>query len=331
MNKHLLNKFTIIACSVLFVAGCGDQSALETPNTSGTPTNNGLISQNNFTILFAPTDPKYVDLASNTFTAVTAKVSVQIGDINNQLITGGHTIYFRTQWGLIDPSCVTVNGTCSVTWRSGSPDDMPDNYRNRIVAYSNYDSGQESYIDLDGNGSFNDGETFTDVDEPFININGNYTIDGNPYYDAGDIIIDTVNGLDPTGKNGMHDAGDTLFNGPKCTDTVLCSTMTTVTVWESGALQLTGSDQFSVGGTISGLTGTVILQNNSGDDLSVAADGDFTFATSLYPGTTYEVTVKTQPAGQTCTPDTVGAPPVSTAKGTVNGDVTSVSITCTTP
>jgi hypothetical protein len=323
MNNRFLNIAAIAVSCTLFVAGCGgDNSALETPNTSSTPTNNGLISQNNFTLLFAPTDPKYVDLATNTYTAVTAQVSVQVGDINNQLITGNHTIYFRTQWGLIDPSCVTEDGGCSVTWRSGSPDDMPDDYRNRIVAYSSYKSGQESFTDLNGNGSFDSGETFYDLDEPFINIDGNYNPDGSPAYSAGDIIIDTVNGLDPTGKNGIHDAGDTLFNGPDCTDTVRCSSLKTIAVWESGSLLLTGSDQFTVGGTISGLglASSVILQNNSADDLTVTADGTFTFATSLTPGWSYNGTVKTQPAAKTCT--------VTNGTGTVSGDVTSVSVAC---
>ena len=35
---------------------------------------------------------------------------------------------------------------------------------------------------------------------------------------------------------------------------------------------------YSVGGTVSGLSGTVVLQDNGGDDLSVSASGAFTFA-----------------------------------------------------
>ena len=32
---------------------------------------------------------------------------------------------------------------------------------------------------------------------------------------------------------------------------------------------------------MSGLSGTVVLQDNGGDDLSVSANGSFTFATAL--------------------------------------------------
>jgi len=53
---------------------------------------------------------------------------------------------------------------------------------------------------------------------------------------------------------------------------------------------------FSVGGTVGGLTGTVTLQNNGADDLAVAADGPFTFATSVINGGAYDVTVSGQPA-----------------------------------
>ena len=58
---------------------------------------------------------------------------------------------------------------------------------------------------------------------------------------------------------------------------------------------------FSVGGTVSGLSGTVVLQDNGGDDLSVSSDGPFTFARSLVDGGAYNVTVKSSPSGQTCT------------------------------
>ena len=44
---------------------------------------------------------------------------------------------------------------------------------------------------------------------------------------------------------------------------------------------------YSVGGSASGLSGTVVLQDNGGDDLSVSANGSFTFATSLVSGAAY--------------------------------------------
>jgi len=82
---------------------------------------------------------------------------------------------------------------------------------------------------------------------------------------------------------------------------------------------------FTVGGTVSGLEGTgLVLQNNGGDDLAIAADGGFSFATKLPDGSAYNVTVLTQPSGpsQTCS--------VSNASGTLMGaNVSNVEVTCT--
>lgn len=79
----------------------------------------------------------------------------------------------------------------------------------------------------------------------------------------------------------------------------------------------------SVGGNVSGLTGTVILQNNGGNNLSVSASGSFTFSTSLASGSAYAVTVLTQPTGQTCS--------VNNGSGAVaNANITSVAVNCTT-
>jgi probable HAF family extracellular repeat protein len=78
---------------------------------------------------------------------------------------------------------------------------------------------------------------------------------------------------------------------------------------------------YSIGGTIAGLAGTVVLQNNGGDDLTLSTDSGFTFATRATNGSDYTVTVLTQPAGQTCH--------VSNGSGTTgNANVTSVRVGC---
>ena len=65
-----------------------------------------------------------------------------------------------------------------------------------------------------------------------------------------------------------------------------------------------------------------MLQDNGGDDLSVTANGSFTFATAVASGAGYSVTVKTNPSGQSCT--------VSNGSGTVgSANVTSVAVSCT--
>ncbi|HUJ34412.1 MAG TPA: Ig-like domain-containing protein, partial [Solirubrobacteraceae bacterium] len=58
---------------------------------------------------------------------------------------------------------------------------------------------------------------------------------------------------------------------------------------------------YSVGGSVSGLSGTVVLEDNGGDDLSVSGNGPFVLATPVLAGAAYNVTVKSSPSGQTCT------------------------------
>jgi len=81
--------------------------------------------------------------------------------------------------------------------------------------------------------------------------------------------------------------------------------------------------EYTVGGGISGLSGTVTLQNNGGDDLMLSTNGDFTFATALADNSDYEVAVSIQPDGQTCE--------VTNGSGTIAAaDVTNVAVTCVT-
>lgn len=78
----------------------------------------------------------------------------------------------------------------------------------------------------------------------------------------------------------------------------------------------------AVGGTVSGLSGTLVLQNNAGDDLTIRADGAFTFATPQAAGSPYQVSVRTQPFWQNC----------SVSQGDGNASTTSreVGIVCST-
>ena len=77
---------------------------------------------------------------------------------------------------------------------------------------------------------------------------------------------------------------------------------------------------YTVGGNVTGLSGTVVLQNNGGGNLSVSTSGAFTFATAVNSGSTYAVTVLTQPTGQTCT--------VTNGSGTASANVSNVAVAC---
>ncbi len=84
------------------------------------------------------------------------------------------------------------------------------------------------------------------------------------------------------------------------------------------ALQIT---VYFVGGSVSGLSGSLVLQNNGGDDHAITSNGVFTFDTPLADGAAYDITAAIQPEGQVCT--------VSNGTGVVSGsDVTDVLVKC---
>lgn len=76
---------------------------------------------------------------------------------------------------------------------------------------------------------------------------------------------------------------------------------------------------YTVGGTVTGLQGTLVVESG-GETLSLTANGPYTLQQPIPDGTTYALTVKTQPAGQTCT--------VSQGSGTVHGNVSDIQISC---
>lgn len=72
-------------------------------------------------------------------------------------------------------------------------------------------------------------------------------------------------------------------------------------------------------GTVSGLLGTVVLQNGS-DTLEVSENGEVTIEASVPVGTEYDVTVKRNPIGQVCQ--------VGNGTGTTDTSDISVSVSC---
>ena len=74
---------------------------------------------------------------------------------------------------------------------------------------------------------------------------------------------------------------------------------------------------YTVSGNVSGLSGTLVLQNNYGSDQTLTSDGNFSF--SVASSAKYNVRVKTQPNGK-CT--------ISNDRGTVSADVDNVSVGC---
>lgn len=79
---------------------------------------------------------------------------------------------------------------------------------------------------------------------------------------------------------------------------------------------------FSIGGTITGLQCSIILQNGV-NLITLDSTTSFAIASNVSDGTSYNITVQTQPIGQTCT--------VSNASGIVSGaNISNISVNCST-
>jgi hypothetical protein len=83
------------------------------------------------------------------------------------------------------------------------------------------------------------------------------------------------------------------------------------------------NNTYTVGGTISGLSGSITLQNNNSDDLTLSLNGLFVFSTPIRYQSAYNVTILTQSNGQSCA--------VNNGTGNVGAaNITSITIVCTT-
>lgn len=131
-----------------------------------------------------------IDNVTDVFTAT-------LSDRYGNFVPDGTAVSFRTAAGVgsINPSCTTAAGKCSVTF--GSSGVRPTSGRLAILATA---VGEESFVDANGNGVYDAGETFGDLPEAFIDANFN------DVRDTGEEFIDFNN-------NGQYDGPDGLFNG----------------------------------------------------------------------------------------------------------------------
>lgn len=162
-----------------------------------------------------------------------------------------------------------------------------------------------------------------------------YSVGGNVTGLAGTVVLQNNNGDNLTiGTDGSFTFPTQLPSGTSYVVTVqtqpasqTCSVSNGTGVIQGGNVSNVivncSVNAYTVGGNVAGLTGTVVLQNNGGDNLSVNANGSFTFSTPIAQGSSYAVTILAQPASQTCS--------VSNGTGVVGaGNVTTVTVTCST-
>ncbi|MDH5765535.1 MAG: hypothetical protein OEZ38_05910, partial [Gammaproteobacteria bacterium] len=162
-------------------------------------------------IATGPADQNSISLSVSThnpnawaYDGVQVTITARLADRFNNPIQDGTSISFTTELGSIQPFCSTVNGSCTVNWTSQDPRGIsgPGSNAGRSTILATVE-GEESFSDVNGNGIFDDGDSFTDIAEAYIDENESGT------YDLGEIFIDYNN-------NGLRDAADGFYNGSGC-------------------------------------------------------------------------------------------------------------------
>ncbi|GLS25861.1 hypothetical protein [Marinibactrum halimedae] len=169
----------------------------------------------NFSPSYSPFNP---DRAVNT-NGIEVQISIIASDYFQQDVPDGRRVFFTSEGGNIDSSCVISSGECSITWRSA--EFRPPEGRITVLTYMD---GAEDFVDTNGNNVYETTDTAgTDLSEPYVDANE----DGE--YNVGELFFDTNN-------NNAFDMGNNLWDGP-CLDEVSasadCSGEDSISIWKS--------------------------------------------------------------------------------------------------
>jgi len=267
----------------------------------------GVPTQNAFSL--AVTCP---NVEAWNIDGVTVGVTARLADRFSNPVADGTAVQFRSEGGHIAPQCTTTtttteSGVCTVNWVSANPrPTIGKGGRAGRSALFATAIGEESFVDTNGNGMFDPGESFTDLAERFEDDyqDGVYH-SGEPFYDFN--------------NNGVRDPADGIFNGVLCNDPARCdSTKSSTGIDARNIIIMSGStpDQITPasGATLStvskakGLSdpytftiadvngnpmpaGTVVSAKVQGTGLSVSDPSSFTYPCRTEP-MSYAFTVK---------------------------------------
>jgi hypothetical protein len=197
--------------------------------------NTGLPDQNSFTLSADDLNPEADNISGQTVSVV-----ARLADTFNNPVPNGTAVSFTTEGGFIEPSCITTNGTCIVTWTSANP--RTADHRITILATA---IGHETLFDANGNNSYDDtdGSAISDnTDSGFTTSQFGQTgfvdhseawrdDDADGKKDTSEIFLDYNN-------NGQFDGADGLFNGPQCNSASGCGEGTANTLHVRRSLEL---------------------------------------------------------------------------------------------
>jgi hypothetical protein len=192
------------------------------------------------------------------YDGVITAVTARLGDRFQNPVPDGTAVTFTAEGGNIQSQCTTATtptegGVCQVNYRSSNP--RPANGRVSLLAKA---IGEESFVDANGNGAFDNGETFTDLPEPFRDDDEDTT------YDSGEDFFDFNN-------NQLRDPADAIFNGVLCNDnTGRCGAPATRStgIAEQNRIILSGSTPTVSGPGGAALPASISMGNNAAQQVT---------------------------------------------------------------
>ncbi len=162
----------------------------------------GIPDQDSFSLSADVLNPRALSCDGEPVT-----INIRLADRYNNPAPEGTATAFTAEGGAINGQCTTGDpfgdalveaGVCSVTWTSRAP--RPANGRVTILATA---IGEESFIDSNGNGVYDVGETFSDLGEAFRDDDESGTRNNS------EVTVDYNN-------NGVFDGANGSFTGYIC-------------------------------------------------------------------------------------------------------------------
>jgi hypothetical protein len=267
---------TTVRVTASTIAGSGTKISTE---STALTVSTGIPTSNNISLAV-----KCQNVEAWNLDGVSVPVTVSMTDRFSNPVPPGTTANFVTTLGGIDATCQTVGatGACTVNWHSKAPYSVAGNpattvgtpYTNTAANWCSNSAmlpyctgttngrsaivvtaiGEESFVDANGNGIFDAGDTvafdpndkdndfptapfapkpWEDTQEPFLNQWELYDTYGTPVWIAGEFFLDF-------NKNASHDGPDNLFNGPLCTGSLCSTTQPSAAIGTSNIIILSG-------------------------------------------------------------------------------------------
>jgi hypothetical protein len=265
-------------------------SIATTARVAATVSGSGITTQSDqLTITTGIPDWDSVSLSASTlnpdafnFDGTEVEIRIALADRFNNPVPDGTAVTLTAEGGAIGSQCLTTAGVCTVDWLSQNP--RPIDGRITLLATA---TGEESFVDGNGDGLFSAAESYTDIGEPFRDDNWDgIRQPSEPFLDFG--------GANAVQPNGIHDGANGFFNGLLCSGAG-CGVSSTVAVSDDIQLTMSGCDlDTSVFPATIDLTGGPVtvggaFRDARGNPLPALAGIAFTTTNGTLTGTTTRV------------------------------------------